>query len=102
MTPWLVKGTLINECPIIIFDDSLSAVDTETDKSIRNALSAKGDKVTTIIISHRISTISQADKIIVLDKGNIVQLGSHESLMNEEGLYRRLYDMQSSIDEQIV
>lgn len=97
-----IARTIINECPIIIFDDSLSAVDTETDKSIREALAAKGDKVTTIIISHRISTVSQADKIIVLDKGRIAQIGSHEDLMKEEGLYRRLYDMQSSIDESLV
>lgn len=96
-----IARTIINECPIIIFDDSLSAVDTETDKSIRNALATKGDKVTTIIISHRISTVSQADKIIVLDKGNIVQDGCHEDLINEEGLYRRLYDMQTSIDDQV-
>lgn len=97
-----IARTIINECPIVIFDDSLSAVDTETDKSIRAALATKKNKVTTIIISHRISTVSQADKIIVLDKGEIVQLGSHEALMNEEGLYRRLFDMQSSIEEDVV
>lgn len=97
-----IARTIINECPIVIFDDSLSAVDTETDKSIRAALATKKNTVTTIIISHRISTVSQADKIIVLDKGEIVQLGSHEALMNEEGLYRRLFDMQSSIEEDVV
>ena len=97
-----IARTIINECPIIIFDDSLSAVDTETDKSIRDALAAKGDKVTTIIISHRISTVSQADRIIVLEKGQIAQLGSHEELMVQEGLYKRLFEMQSSMEDSVV
>lgn len=97
-----IARTIINEYPIVIFDDSLSAVDTETDKSIRDALTARKNKVTTIIISHRISTVSQADKIIVLDKGKIVQLGSHEELLNKQGIYRRLFNMQSSMEDDVI
>lgn len=94
-----IARTIITQCPIVIFDDSLSAVDTETDLSIRKALKNRKNKSTTIIISHRISTVSEADKIIVLDKGKIVQMGNHESLLNEEGLYKRIYQIQNTIDD---
>jgi len=94
-----IARTIIMESPIVVFDDSLSAVDTETDISIRKALKERKNKATTIIISHRISTVSEADKIIVLEKGEIVQMGTHEELIKEEGLYKRIYDIQNSIDD---
>lgn len=94
-----IARTIINQCPIVIFDDSLSAVDTETDLSIRKELKKRKNKSTTIIISHRISTVSEADLIIVLDKGRIVQMGNHESLLKEEGLYKRIYQIQNTIDD---
>lgn len=97
-----IARTIINECPIVIFDDSLSAVDTETDISIRKALKERKNKSTTIIISHRISTVSEADQILVIDKGRIVQRGTHDELIKEEGLYKRIYEIQSSIDDEIV
>ncbi|WFA10394.1 ABC transporter ATP-binding protein [Tissierella sp. Yu-01] len=96
-----IARTIINECPIVVFDDSLSAVDTETDVSIRKALNSRKNKATTIIISHRISTVSEADKIIVIDKGKIVQSGTHKDLINEEGLYKRVYNIQSSFEDDI-
>ena len=91
-----IARTIINDSPIVIFDDSLSAVDTETDISIRKALKERKNKATTIIISHRISTVSEADMILVMDKGEIIQRGSHKELINEEGLYKRVYTIQSS------
>lgn len=94
-----IARTIINDCPVVVFDDSLSAVDTETDISIRNALNNRKSKSTTIIISHRISTVSEADKILVLDNGSIIQEGNHSSLLKEEGLYRRLYDIQNSMKD---
>lgn len=97
-----IARTIINECPVVIFDDSLSAVDTETDISIRKALAKRKDKATTIIISHRISTVSEADMIFVIDKGQIVQKGNHNSLIEEEGLYKRVYTIQNSLDDNIV
>lgn len=98
-----IARTIINNSPIVIFDDSLSAVDTETDISIRSALKSRKDKSTTIIISHRISTISEADLILVIDKGKIVQRGTHEDLIVADGLYKRIYNIQNSLnDEEIM
>lgn len=96
-----IARTIISETPIVVFDDSLSAVDTETDVQIRRALLARRNKSTTIIISHRISTVSEADIILVMDKGKIVQKGTHDELINTEGLYKRVYEIQSSIDEDL-
>ena len=97
-----IARTIINDCPIVIFDDSLSAVDTETDISIRKALKNRKNKATTIIISHRISTVAEADQILVIDKGKIVQRGSHDELISQEGLYKRVYNIQSSLDDEMI
>ena len=94
-----IARTIINESPIVIFDDSLSAVDTETDVSIRKALNDRKNKSTTLIISHRISTVAEADLILVIDKGQIIQRGSHDELIKEEGLYKRVYTIQNSLEE---
>jgi len=96
-----IARTIINKCPIIVFDDSLSAVDTETDIAIREALNKRKNKSTTFIISHRISTVMEADEIIVIDKGKIVQKGTHESLIKQDGLYKRVYNIQNSIDQNV-
>lgn len=79
---------------ILIFDDSLSAVDTETDMKIRAALKKRSKDTTTLIISHRIATLAEADYIIVLDEGKIIQRGNHEALVSQEGLYKRIWDLQ--------
>src|SRR5699024_9260193 len=96
-----IARTIINDSPIVIFDDSLSAVDTSTDIEIRKALKSRKDKATTIIISHRISTVSEADMIYVIDKGKIIQKGKHGELINQEGLYKRVYTIQSSYEEEL-
>lgn len=96
-----IARTIISETPIVVFDDSLSAVDTETDVQIRRALAERRNKSTTIIISHRISTVSEADIILVMDRGKIVQQGTHDELINTDGLYKRVYEIQSSIDEDL-
>lgn len=96
-----IARTIINNTPIVIFDDSLSAVDTETDVQIRKALKTRQNKATTIIISHRISTVSEADLIIVLEDGKIIEKGTHEELINTEGLYKRIYEIQSSIEDDL-
>lgn len=97
-----IARTIINNSPIVVFDDSLSAVDTETDISIRKALNSRKNKATTIIISHRISTVAEADMILVIDKGKIIQRGNHSSLIAEEGLYKRVYTIQNSLDDDVI
>lgn len=97
-----IARTIINNSPIVVFDDSLSAVDTETDISIRKALNSRKNKATTIIISHRISTVAEADTILVIDKGKIIQRGNHSSLISEEGLYKRVYNIQNSLDDDVI
>lgn len=90
-----IARTIIDEDKrILVFDDSLSAVDTETDLRIRQALKERSKDITTLIISHRIQTLAEADQIIVLDEGRVVQQGTHESLIHEEGLYKRIWDLQ--------
>lgn len=90
-----ISRTIIDQDKrILIFDDSLSAVDTETDVKIRRALSKRSKHVTTFIISHRIATLAEADEIIVLDQGRIVQKGTHDTLIAQEGLYKRIWDLQ--------
>lgn len=90
--------TLMQETPILIFDDSLSAVDTETDRRIRKRLQDRKQRVTTIIISHRLTTIAEADRIFVLEDGKITQEGKHEELLQEPGIYRRIWKIQSNLD----
>lgn len=94
-----IARTIINDSPILVFDDSLSAVDTETDAAIRSALSKRKSNATTFIISHRVATLSEADKIIVLDQGKIVQHGTHDELISEPGLYSRVWKIQNSLEE---
>ncbi len=89
-----IARALLMKPPILIFDDSLSAVDTETDARIRKALSTARHGATTFIISHRLTTLAQADLILVLDEGRIVQSGTHETLLAETGMYSRLWNMQ--------
>ncbi len=90
-----IARMVVRPTPIMILDDSLSAVDTETDANIRRALREQTQNSTTILISHRITTLMQADHIIVLDKGKIIERGSHKELLSQEGVYRRIYDLQS-------
>ncbi len=89
-----IARALIMRPPILVFDDSLSAVDTETDARIRAALAEARRSATTFIISHRITTLAEADVILVLEDGRLVQSGTHEELIAEEGMYRRLWDIQ--------
>ena len=94
-----IARTLMNNTPILIFDDSLSAVDTETDARIRAALRQRFGKATVILISHRITTLSAADKIIVLDGGRIVEEGDHDTLRSAGGIYQKIYEAQSGSEE---
>lgn len=97
-----IARALINKHPILIFDDSLSAVDTETDLKIRAALTERAKEITTFIIAHRMSTVKDADLIIVLDEGKILQIGTHEELFNVDGLYRNFWDIQNKKEEDFI
>jgi ATP-binding cassette subfamily B multidrug efflux pump len=89
-----IARALIKDAKIYIFDDCLSAVDTETEEVILEHIKRLTKNKTTIIVSHRISTIKHADRILVLDQGRVVQEGSHTKLVEEEGFYRHLYQEQ--------
>lgn len=90
-----IARTLMQEAPIMIFDDSMSAVDLETDAQIREALRRDTDDRTVILISHRINTLMRADNILVLQDGRAAEFGTHEELIRRDGLYKNIYEMQS-------
>ncbi len=90
-----IARMLTKDTPIMIFDDSLSAVDTQTDAKIRASIAQRFGKASVILISHRITTLSAADKIIVLDRGRIVEEGTHEVLKTAGGIYQKIYETQS-------
>lgn len=90
-----IARMLTQNTPIMIFDDSLSAVDAETDAKIREALEARFGSASIILISHRISTLSKADKVIVLDRGRIAEMGTPDELSRAGGLYQKIYEIQT-------
>jgi len=96
-----IAQTLIKESPVLILDDSLSAVDTETDAAIRHALRHR-NHATTFVISHRVTTLSEADMILVLEDGELIQRGSHDELVQQDGLYKRIWDIQNSLEDELV
>lgn len=100
-----IARMLVQNTPIMVFDDSLSAVDSETDARIRAALKSGKRNSTVILISHRITTLMQADMILVLDKGKVSDMGTHEELINRDGIYKDIYDVQmnlTDIDEAVM
>lgn len=97
-----IARILIDNKPILVFDDSLSAVDTETDMMIRNALNDRDSKSTTVIITHRITTAKQADVIIVLEEGKISDIGVHETLSKKPGLYQKLWEIQGQLEAEFM
>lgn len=96
-----IARMLLQKAPVMVFDDSLSAVDSRTDSRIRKALSEKCRDATVILISHRVTTLMNADRIMVLNQGRIEEMGTHRELIEKQGIYRRIYDIQMSQDDRI-
>lgn len=94
-----IARMLISGAPVMVFDDSLSAVDSETDAKIRAALRESLGRATVILISHRITTLMQAERILVLENGQVSDIGTHEELISRPGIYREIYDIQMSSDD---
>ena len=92
-----IARTLAQRTPIMVFDDSLSAVDTETDAKIRAALKSHFAGSSVILISHRITTLAQADTVMVLDKGRIAEMGTPEELAHAGGIYQQIYEIQTGL-----
>lgn len=96
-----IARTLLRDPRILILDDATSSVDTETEAQIREALERLMRGRTSFVIAHRIQSVMNADLILVLDRGRIVQRGTHEELMRQGGMYRRIYEAQARIEEEL-
>ena len=96
-----IARTLMRKTPYIILDDSLSAVDSDTDAAIRASLAKSFKDCTAIIISHRITTVMHADNIIVMDGGRIAESGTHAQLLRKNGIYKRICDLQTALPEDL-
>ncbi len=94
-----IARMLLQEAPIMVFDDSLSAVDSQTDYQIRQALKERMKGATVILISHRITTLMGADQILVLDQGEVRETGTHAQLIQKDGIYHKIYQIQMSNDD---
>jgi ATP-binding cassette subfamily B protein len=96
-----IARAILKHPSVLVLDDALSAVDTGTESLILDALKSRRGKHTTLVIAHRLSTLMHADKIVVLDKGRVIQSGTHHSLVKEDGLYQRLWKIQASLEEDL-
>ena len=93
-----IARALIQRPDILILDDALSAVDTRTEQQILSAIERRHGRQTTILVAHRLSTIQAADRILVLEAGKVTQQGTHDELIDRPGLYRRIWTIQSDLE----
>ncbi|HMT11970.1 MAG TPA: ATP-binding cassette domain-containing protein, partial [Ignavibacteria bacterium] len=93
--------TILKNPDILVLDDSTSSVDTETEFEIQKALRNVTNEKTTIVIAHRITSVQDCDRIIVLDKGRVIEQGTHDELIENNGFYKKIFDIQVSIEDEI-
>jgi ATP-binding cassette subfamily B protein len=96
-----IARAMVRDPAVLVLDDALSAVDTRTEAMILDALRQRHARRTTIVIAHRLTTLRQADCILVLERGRIVQRGTHAELIDRPGLYQRLWRIQSELEEDL-
>lgn len=96
-----IARALLRDSSILVLDDALSAVDTHTESQILEALKRRRGKQTTLLIAHRLSTLMHADQILVIEHGKVVQRGTHDSLVAIDGMYRRLWQIQTALEEDL-
>ena len=89
-----IARAIVKNPPILILDEATSSLDTESEKIVQDAIEKLMHNRTVIVIAHRLSTVHNADKIIVLDKGLIIDMGTHEELINKDGIYKQLHNLQ--------
>jgi subfamily B ATP-binding cassette protein MsbA len=97
-----IARAILKDAPILILDEATSALDTESELLVQRALNNLMAGRTTIVIAHRLSTVRRADRIVVMDAGRIAEIGAHQELLDRNGIYRRLYDLQFAEEDQYV
>lgn len=97
-----IARAVLRDPPVLVLDDALSAVDSETEVAIIDALNARRGRRTTILIAHRLATLAHADRIVVLEHGRVTQMGTHEELLAADGLYRRLWKIQTRLEDDVL
>jgi ABC-type multidrug transport system fused ATPase/permease subunit len=95
-----IARALVREADVLVLDDALSAVDGETERRILDAMRTRRGKVPTVVIAHRLSTLAEADRIVVLEGGRVADHGTHAELIARDGLYKRLWAIQAELEDE--